>query len=43
MVIAEIERRVLPSSRVGLELTKATLGNNAGMVGAAKLALTLLA
>ncbi|MBV5261193.1 ROK family protein [Synechococcus moorigangaii CMS01] len=37
--IAEIERRVLPSSRVGLEITQATLGNNAGMVGAAKLAL----
>nr|WP_051352879.1 ROK family protein [Picosynechococcus sp. NKBG15041c] len=37
--IAEIERRVLPSSRVDLEITKATLDNNAGMVGAAKLAL----
>ncbi|QCS48260.1 ROK family protein [Picosynechococcus sp. PCC 11901] len=37
--IAEIERRVLPSSRVDLKLTKAQLGNNAGMVGAAKLAL----
>ena len=35
---AEIERRVLPSSRQGLQLLKAQLGNNAGMVGAAKLA-----
>lgn len=34
----EIERRVLPSSRVGLKLLTAQLGNNAGMVGAAKLA-----
>lgn len=38
---AEIERRVLPSSREGLQLLKAQLGNNAGMVGAAKLAWTL--
>lgn len=36
--IAEIERRVLPSSRKGLQLLEAQLGNNAGMVGAAKLA-----
>lgn len=36
--IAEIERRVLPSSRAGLQLLVAQLGNNAGMVGAAKLA-----
>ena len=36
--IAEIERRVLKSSRVGLQLLKAELGNQAGMVGAAKLA-----
>lgn len=36
--LAEIERRVLPSSRVGLQLLKAELGNQAGMVGAAKLA-----
>jgi glucokinase len=35
---AEIERRVLPSSRVGLELLPATLGNQAGILGAAKLA-----
>lgn len=34
----EIERRVLYSSRVGLKLLTAELGNNAGMVGAAKLA-----
>lgn len=34
----EIERRVLQSSRVGLKLLTAQLGNNAGMVGAAKLA-----
>ncbi len=37
-VQAEIERRVLPSSRVSLELLSAGLGNRAGMVGAAKLA-----
>lgn len=35
---AEIERRVLPSSRIGLQLLTAQLGNRAGMVGAAKLA-----
>jgi glucokinase len=37
-VQAEIERRVLPSSRAGLQLLKAELGNQAGIVGAAKLA-----
>lgn len=37
-VQAEIEQRVLPSSREGLQLLTATLGNQAGMVGAAKLA-----
>ncbi|MEQ8995842.1 MAG: ROK family protein [Coleofasciculus sp. B1-GNL1-01] len=37
----EIERRVLPSSRTGLQLLTATLGNQAGMVGAAKLALQM--
>ncbi|AKG21034.1 ROK family protein [Calothrix sp. 336/3] len=37
--IAEIEKRVLPTSRVGLEILPAELGNAAGMVGAAKLAL----
>jgi glucokinase len=37
-VQAEIERRVLPSSREGLQLLVAKLGNQAGMVGAAKLA-----
>lgn len=36
--IAEIERRVLPSSRADLQLIVAELGNSAGMVGAAKLA-----
>jgi len=36
--LAEIERRVLPSSRDGLQLLVAQLGNDAGMVGAAKLA-----
>lgn len=35
---AEIERRVLPSSRAGLQLLKAELGNQAGIVGAARLA-----
>lgn len=34
----EIKRRVLPSSRTGLQLVTAQLGNRAGMVGAAKLA-----
>ena len=37
-VRAEIERRVLPSSRENLQLLVAQLGNQAGMVGAAKLA-----
>jgi glucokinase len=41
--LAEIERRVLPSSRVDLQLLVAQLGNNAGMVGAAKLAWQMLA
>jgi len=40
--LAEIERRVLPSSREGLQLVCAQLGNQAGIVGAAKLALTKL-
>lgn len=40
--LAEIERRVLASSRVGLELVKAELGNQAGIVGAAKLAWQML-
>lgn len=35
---SELERRVLPSSRSGLKVLKAELGNQAGMVGAAKLA-----
>ena len=38
--LEEIERRVLPSSRAGLKLLCAELGNQAGMVGAAKLAWT---
>ncbi len=40
--LAEIKRRVHPSSSVGLRLLKAKLGNNAGMIGAAKLAWNLL-
>jgi glucokinase len=36
--LAEIERRVLPTSRAGLQLLTAELGNQAGIVGAAKLA-----
>jgi glucokinase len=35
---AEIENRVLPTSRTGLQILPAALGNTAGMVGAAKLA-----
>ncbi|MEO0684582.1 MAG: ROK family protein, partial [Cyanobacteria bacterium J06649_11] len=35
----EIERRVMPTSRVDLQIIKAQLGNAAGMLGAAKLAL----
>ncbi|MEA5595374.1 ROK family protein [Rivularia sp. UHCC 0363] len=35
---AEIERRVMPTSRVDLQIIKAQLGNGAGMLGAAKLA-----
>ncbi|MDZ8052191.1 MAG: ROK family protein [Aulosira sp. ZfuVER01] len=34
----EIEQRVTPESRLGLQILKAELGNAAGMVGAAKLA-----
>ncbi|NES04343.1 MAG: ROK family protein, partial [Okeania sp. SIO2F4] len=37
---AEIERRVLFSSYLNLQLLTAKLGNQAGIVGAAKLALT---
>jgi len=36
--LAEIKKRVLPPSREGLQLLKAELGNQAGIVGAAKLA-----
>lgn len=39
---SEIESRVLESSRVGLKLLTAKLGNQAGMVGAAKLAWDLI-
>jgi glucokinase len=35
---AEVEQRVLPTSREGLQILRAELGNQAGMVGAAKLA-----
>lgn len=35
---AEVEQRVLPSSRLHLQILPASLGNQAGMVGAAKLA-----
>jgi glucokinase len=34
----EVEKRVLPSSREGLQILIAELGNRAGMVGAARLA-----
>lgn len=37
--IAEIEQRVMPTSREGLQIIPAELGNQAGIVGAAKLAL----
>ncbi|MGP0128313.1 MAG: ROK family protein [cyanobacterium endosymbiont of Rhopalodia musculus] len=36
--LLEIKRRVLPSYREGLQLISAELGNQAGMIGAAKLA-----
>jgi glucokinase len=39
---AEVERRVLPTSREGLQILQAELGNQAGIVGAAKLAWQLL-
>ncbi|OKH16957.1 ROK family protein [[Limnothrix rosea] IAM M-220] len=39
---AEIKKRVLASSRIDLQLVTAELGNRAGMVGAAKLALQKL-
>jgi glucokinase len=37
-VWAEIKERVLPSSREGLVIRRAQLGNQAGIVGAARLA-----
>ena len=39
---AEIEQRVLPTSRKGLKVVAAELGNRAGCAGAAKLALDLI-
>ena len=36
---AEIEQRVMPTSRVDLQIIRAQLGNRAGMLGAAKLAI----
>ncbi|MDY6902047.1 MAG: ROK family protein, partial [Cyanobacteriota bacterium] len=36
---AEIEQRVMPTSRENLQIIKAQLGNGAGMLGAAKLAI----
>jgi len=41
--LAEIETRVLPSSREGMPILIAELGNRAGMVGAARLAVQSLA
>jgi glucokinase len=41
-VQAELNKRVLPSSRAGIQLLKAELGNQAGIVGAAKLAWQML-
>lgn len=41
--LAEIERRVLPTSRSGLVVLLAELGNQAGVVGAARLALQTFA
>lgn len=40
---AEVNRRVLPSSREGLQIAVAELGNQAGMAGAARLAWQRLA
>ena len=37
--LAELERRVLPSSREGMQVLVAKLGNQAGIAGAARLAL----
>lgn len=41
-VEAEIERRVLSSSRINLRILPAKLGNEAGIVGAAKLAFSIV-
>jgi glucokinase len=40
---AEVERRVMPTSRIGLQILPAELGSFAGVAGAAKLALDSLA
>lgn len=40
---SEVERRVMPTSREGLQILTAALGNRAGMVGAARLAWERLA
>jgi glucokinase len=40
--LAAIVTRVMPTSRSGLQLLKAELGNQAGMVGASKLAMKLI-
>ena len=40
--IAEIERRVMPTSRINMEILTSKLGNSAGILGAAKLALALI-
>ncbi|MEM8808519.1 MAG: ROK family protein [Cyanobacteria bacterium P01_G01_bin.38] len=37
---AEVETRVMPASRENLQILTATLGNQAGLIGAARLALT---
>ncbi|MEM7554964.1 MAG: ROK family protein [Cyanobacteria bacterium P01_A01_bin.84] len=39
---AEVEKRVMPTSRPNLKILPAQLGNSAGMLGAAKLAIALL-
>ena len=40
--IAEVEKRVMPTSRIGLEILTSKLGNSPGMLGATKLALALV-
>jgi glucokinase len=41
-VLAELEQRVQAESRAGLEVRRAALGNGAGRLGAARLALDRL-